>query len=71
MMAALRYLHGLNILFNYDEEGALPGVVFVNGQVLLDKITELVEKSHQLRDNPSCVGWPLEVSGRSSVATPS
>ena len=54
MMAALRYLHGLNILFYYDEKGALPGVVFVNGQVLLDKITELVEKSHQLRDNPSC-----------------
>ena len=53
IMAALRYLHGLNILFYYDEEGALPGVVFVNGQVLLDKITELVEKSHQLRDNPS------------------
>ena len=53
MMAALRYLHGLNILFYYDEDGALPGLVFVNGQVLLDKITELVEKSHQLRDNPS------------------
>ena len=52
-MAALRYLHGLNILFYYDNENALPGVVFVNGQVLLDKITELVEKSHQLRENPS------------------
>ena len=53
MMAALRYLHSLNILFFYDDENALPGVVFVNGQVLLDKITELVEKSHQLRENPS------------------
>ena len=52
-MAALRYLHGLNILFYYDNENALPGVVFVNGQVLLDKITELVEKGHQLRANPS------------------
>ena len=52
-MAALRYLHGLNILFYYDNENALPGMVFVNGQVLLDKITELVEKSHQLRENPS------------------
>ena len=48
-MAALRYLHGLNILFYYDDEGALPGVVFVNGQVLLDKITELVKKSHEIR----------------------
>ena len=53
MMAALRYLHGLNILFFYDDKNALPGVVFVNGQVLLDKITELVEKSHQLRETPS------------------
>ena len=53
MMAALRYLHSLNILFFYDDENALPGVVFVNGQVLLDKITELVEKSHQLRGKPS------------------
>ena len=51
-MAALRYLHGLNILFYYDNENALPGLVFVNGQVLLDKITELVEKSHQLRQDP-------------------
>ena len=53
MMVALRYLHGINILFYYDDENALPGVVFVNGQVLLDKVTELVEKSHQLRENPS------------------
>ena len=52
-MAALRYLHGLNILFYYDNENALPGMVFVNGQVLLDKITELVKKSYQLRENPS------------------
>ena len=53
LMAALRYLHQLNILFYYDDEKALPGLVFVNGQVLLDKITELVEKSHQLKENPS------------------
>ena len=48
-MAAVKYLHGLNILFYYDDEGALPGLVFVNGQVLLDKITELVKKSHEIR----------------------
>ena len=53
MMVALKYLHGINILFYYDDKNALPGVVFVNGQVLLDKVTELVEKSHQLRENPS------------------
>ena len=53
MMTALGYLHGINTLFYYNDENALPGVVFVNGQVLLDKVTELVEKSHQLRENPS------------------
>ena len=48
-MAALKYLHGLNILLYYDDKGALPGLVFVNGKVLLDKITELVKKSHEIR----------------------
>ena len=47
-MAALRYLHELNLLFYYNDEQALPGVVFVSGQVLLDKITELVKKSHEV-----------------------
>ena len=47
-IAALKYLHELNLLFYYDDEGALPSVVFVNGQVLLDKITELVKKSHEV-----------------------
>ena len=48
--AALRYLHNLNILFYYPD--ILPGVVFCDPQVLLDKITELVEHSYRLRDSP-------------------
>ena len=72
MTAALRYLHNLNILFYYDDEKALPGLVFVNGQVLLDKITELVEKSHQLRENPSCgvaIGGEWERFGTHAIVT--
>ena len=72
MMAALRHLHNLNILFYYDDEMALPGLVFMNGQVLLDKITELVEKSHQLRENSSCgvaIGGEWERFGSHAIVT--
>ena len=44
---ALRYLHSLNLIFYYEE--ILPGVVFIDAQTLLDKITELVEYSLRLR----------------------
>ena len=45
--AAIRYLGKLNIIF-YSPD-ILPGVVFSNTQVILDKITELVHCSHALR----------------------
>ena len=45
--AAIRYLGKLNIIF-YSPD-ILPGVVFPNAQVILDKITELVHYSHALR----------------------
>ena len=45
--AAIRYLGELNIIF-YSPD-ILPGVVFSNAQVILDKITELVHYSHALR----------------------
>ena len=48
--AALQYLHDLNIIFYYHE--ILRELVFCNPQVLLDKLTELVKHSHQLRKNP-------------------
>ena len=49
--AALQYLHDLNIIFYYHE--ILGELVFCNPQVLLDKLTELVKHSHQLRKNPA------------------
>ena len=38
--AALKYLHGLKLIFYYED--VLPNVVFIDAQALLDKITELV-----------------------------
>ena len=48
---ALEYLHNLNILFYYKD--ILPGIVFCDPMVLLDKITELAEHSYRLRTRPS------------------
>ena len=49
-MAALEHLDGLNILSYY--RNILPEVVFTDTQVLLDKATELVRYSHQLKVEP-------------------
>ena len=59
--AALAYLHKLNIYLYYPD--FLPEVVFCESQVLLDKITELIAFSYQLR-RPSAkhdafIGWWL------------
>ena len=48
---ALRYLHSLNVLFYYED--VLPEVIFCDPQILLDKITELVEHSYRLKTKPS------------------
>ena len=48
---ALKYLHGLNVLFYYKD--VLPDIVFCDPMVLLDKITELTEHSYRLRTDPS------------------
>ena len=48
--AALQYLHGLKLIFYYEE--VLPEVVFINAQTILDKITELVEFSLSLQSKP-------------------
>ena len=45
--AALKYLGTLNILFYRPD--ILPRVVFCDSQVILDKITELVRCSHELK----------------------
>ena len=41
--AALKYLHGLKLIFYYEE--ILPNVVFIDAQAIFDKITELVVHS--------------------------
>ena len=48
----LQYLHNLKLIMYYKD--ILPDVVFVDAQVLLDKITELVEYSIELRVKPNC-----------------
>ena len=48
---ALKYLDSLNILFYYKD--LLPDIIFCDSQVLLDKISELVEHIHRLKTNPS------------------
>ena len=44
---ALKYLDNLNILFHYKD--LLPNVIFCDPQLLLDKVTELVEYSYRLQ----------------------
>ena len=48
---ALKYLDNLNILFYYKD--VLPDIIFCDSQVLLEKITELVEHIHRLKTDPS------------------
>ena len=48
--AGLKYLHGLKLIFYYEE--VLPEVVFIDAQTILDKITELVEFSLSLQSKP-------------------
>ena len=49
--AALKYLHGLKLVFYYEE--LLSNVVFIDAQAILDKITELVVHSLSLQAKSS------------------
>ena len=49
--AALQFLDEMSVVFYFPE--ILPGVVFTNPQVLLDKVTELVEETHHYRKGRS------------------
>ena len=49
--AALKYLHGLKLIFYYEE--LLPDIVFIDSQAILDKITELVVHSLSLQAKSS------------------
>ena len=56
--AALKYLHGLKLVFYYEE--ILPNVVFIDSQAILDKITELVVHclSLQAKSTSGLLGAP-------------
>ena len=48
---ALTFFNGLNLLFYFP--AILPNVVFIESQVILDKVSELVKESHQMKqENP-------------------
>ena len=49
--AALKYLHGLKLIFYYEE--VLPNIVFIDAQAILDKITELVVHNLSLQAKSS------------------
>ena len=49
--AALSYLDELNIIYYY--RGVLSEMIFCDTQVLLDKVTELVQMSYKLRNKPT------------------
>ena len=49
--AALQFLDEISVIFYFPE--ILDDIVFTNPQVLLDKVTELVEKIYCLRENAS------------------
>ena len=53
LRAALNYLRQLHIICFYD---ALPNVVFASSQVILDKITELVTHSLELKKGQRAIG---------------
>ena len=60
---ALQYLRAHKLIMHYSE--ILPEVVFIDAQVILDKITELVEHSLMLRANqPTQVQAARTIRGR-------
>ena len=52
--AALKYLHGLKLIFYYEE--VLPDIVFIDAQAILDKITELVVHSLSCKSSGKLLG---------------
>ena len=63
LRAAIDYLVKLSIFVFFSQ--FLPGVVFTTSQVLLNKITELVEHSHNLRNGSFSHGDQTDIDFRS------
>ena len=59
----LQYLHNLKLIMYYKD--ILPDVVFINAQVLLDKITELVVYSIELRAKAAVADEHVELQANS------
>ena len=51
--AALEFFHNLNTFLYYPDH--LPDVIFSEPQALLDKLSELVQRAYELRDEPTKV----------------
>ena len=51
---ALIFFNALNLLFYWPE--ILPDLVFVETKVILDKVSELVKKCYEMKENPSPTG---------------
>ena len=60
----LQYLHNLKLIMYYKD--ILPDVVFINAQVLLDKITELVVYSIELRAKAAVADEHVELQANSN-----
>jgi hypothetical protein len=59
----LQYLHNLKLIMYYKD--ILPGVVFIDAQVLLDKITELVVCGIELRAKAAVADEHVELQANS------
>ena len=68
---ALDFFHSMNLMFYFRE--ILPKVVFIDPQVILDKVSELIEFMFELRepadqDEPSTATPPAALSGASTTS---
>ena len=67
---ALQYLHGLKLIFYYAD--TLPNIVFIDAQVLLNKISELVEYCLELQsdeDSQEPIDGSLEMFKTCGIVT--
>ena len=67
---ALQYLHGLKLIFYYAD--TLPNIVFIDAQVLLNKISELVEYCLELQsdeDSQEPIDGSLEIFKTCGIVT--
>ncbi|CAI8036879.1 hypothetical protein GBAR_LOCUS20666 [Geodia barretti] len=56
---ALNFFDGLNMLFYFPD--ILPQLVFMEPQMLLDKVSELVEETYHMRQGKKACGGEAEV----------